>query len=94
MTYGSTNQVLRVDLETQSITAETLPDDFYRQYPGGKALAGYYLLKENPPHVDPLSPENTLVIAAGLLTGGPFPVATRFTVAARSPLTGAYDEAA
>ncbi len=93
MTYGSSNQVLRVDLTTQTITIETLPDDLYRQYPGGKALAGYFLLKENPPHVEPFSPENTLVIAAGLLTGGPLPVATRFTVAARSPLTGAYGEA-
>ena len=92
MSYGSTNKILRVDLTLQTVATETLDDSFYRQFPGGKALAGYYLLKENPPHVDPFSPDNTLVIASGLITGGPLGVATRFTVAARSPLTGGYGE--
>ena len=71
---------------------ETITEEFYRLYPGGKALAGYILLHEMPANVDPLSPENVLVIANGLLTGAPVSTATRYTVSARSPLTGGYGE--
>ncbi len=92
MAYGSTGAVLRVDLTHEILQTEYLDEAFYRRYPGGKALAGYYLLKENPAGVDPLGAENTLVLATGLVTGGPLGVATRFTAAARSPLTGGYGE--
>ena len=92
MHYGTTGQILRVDLTTGSWEIETLEEDFYRLYPGGKALAGYILLNEMPANVDPLSPDNVLVIANGLLTGAPVSTATRYTVTARSPLTNAYGE--
>jgi aldehyde:ferredoxin oxidoreductase len=38
--------------------------------------------------VDPLGPDNLLVVAPGLLTGGPAPTASRVHLGARSPLTG------
>lgn len=90
--YGTTGKVLRVDLTAGSWRVEQLSEKFYRQYPGGKALAGYILLNEMPADVDPLSPENVLVIANGLLTGAPVSTATRYTVSARSPLTLGYGE--
>ena len=92
MPYGSTAKVLRVNLTTRKIEVEELSEAFYRLYPGGKALAGYFMLKEIPPHTEPLSPENVLVIANGLLTGSPVSTATRYVVSARSPLTGGYGE--
>ena len=64
----------------------------YEMFPGGKALAAYLLLSELPAGVDPLGPDNMLVLANGLLTGAPFSTATRFTAAAKSPLTGGYGE--
>ena len=90
--YGTTGKIVRVDLGTGEIKFEELAEDFYRLYPGGKALAGYYLLNEMSPNVEPLSPENVLVIANGLLTGSPVATATRYVVSARSPLTNAYGE--
>ena len=90
--YGSTEKLLRVNLSTGSVGVETISEDFYRLYPGGKALAGYILLNEIPAHTEPLSPENVLVIANGLLTGAPVSTATRYVVSARSPLTNAYGE--
>ncbi len=90
--YGTTGKILRVDLNAGTWEVQTLSEDFYRQYPGGKALAGYILLHEMPAGVDPLSPENVLVIANGLLTGAPVSTATRYVVSARSPLTMAYGE--
>jgi aldehyde:ferredoxin oxidoreductase len=90
--YGSNERILRVNLTTGSLVQETLSEDFYRLYPGGKALAGYFLLHEIPPHTDPFAPENVLVIANGLLTGAPISTATRYIVSAHSPLTNGYGE--
>jgi len=90
--YGTTGKILRVDLLNGSWEIETLSESFYRKYPGGKALAGYILLNEMPAGVEPLSPENVVVIANGLLTGAPVSTATRYVVSARSPLTNAYGE--
>jgi aldehyde:ferredoxin oxidoreductase len=92
MTYRGIGKILRVDLTSHALQIEVLNEDLYRMYPGGKALAGYYLLSELPAHVDPLGPDNLLVLANGLLTGLPLATATRFTASARSPLTGAYGE--
>ena len=92
MTYGSTAKILRVNLSTNKLEVETLSEDFYRLYPGGKALAGYILLNELPAHTEPFAPENVLVIANGLLTGAPVSTATRYIVSARSPLTNGYGE--
>jgi aldehyde:ferredoxin oxidoreductase len=92
MLYGTTGKLLRVDLTTGSWEVEILSEEFYRLYPGGKALAGYILLNEMPANVDPLSPENVLVIANGLLTGAPVSTTTRYVVSARSPLTNTYGE--
>jgi aldehyde:ferredoxin oxidoreductase len=92
MGYGCTGKYLRVDLTSGTIREEAFDESFYRRYPGGKALAGYFLLHELPPHTDPFSPDNLLVLANGLLTGSPIATATRFTASARSPLTGAYGE--
>ncbi len=92
MKYGCTGKILKVDLTSGSIHTDTYDEAFFRLYPGGKALAGYFLLTEQPAGVDPLGPENTLVLASGVLTGAPFSTATRFTTAARSPLTGTYGE--
>ncbi len=90
--YATTGKILRVDLTAGTWEVEQLSEEFYRQYPGGKALAGYILLNEMPAGVDPLSPENVLVMASGLLTGAPVSTATRYTVSAKSPLTNAYGE--
>jgi aldehyde:ferredoxin oxidoreductase len=90
--YGTTAKILRVDLTHSTIETETLSEEFYRLYPGGKALAGYILLNELPPHTDPFAPENVLVFANGLLTGAPVSTATRYVVSARSPLTNGYGE--
>ena len=90
--YGTNEKLLRVNLSTGAVSVETISEEFYRLYPGGKALAGYILLTEIPAHTEPFSPENVLVIANGLLTGAPVSTATRFVVSARSPLTNGYGE--
>ncbi|MBI5351501.1 MAG: hypothetical protein HZB50_02560 [Chloroflexi bacterium] len=92
MKFGASGKILRVNLTKASVKTEYLPESFYQLYPGGKAMVGYFLLKEMRSNTNPYSPDNLLIIANGLLTGSPVSTATRFTVGARSPLTGGYGE--
>ena len=92
MSYGTSGKILRVDLTRGTIHTETFDEEFYRLYPGGKALAAYFLLRELAPHTEPLDPANILILANGLLTGAPFSTATRYTAIARSPLTRGFGE--
>ncbi len=93
MPYGFQGKVLVVDLTTGTIDIETPDETIYRRYVGGAALAAYYLLRELKPGVDPLGPENVLVFAGSVINGTPAAGSTRYTVAAKSPLTGGYGEA-
>jgi len=50
---------------------EPIEDTILERYLGGKGLSTHLLLKENPPGVDPLSPENNLILATGPVSGTP-----------------------
>jgi aldehyde:ferredoxin oxidoreductase len=91
--YGSWGKVLRVDLTERRTWTEEVDEATFRARPGGRAMIAHYLLAELPPSTDPLAPENLLVFAPGLLTGTPLSGASRHSVGARSPLTGAFGEA-
>jgi aldehyde:ferredoxin oxidoreductase len=93
MPTGYNGKILRVNLTTGAISEETPSEIVYRRYMGGSALSLYYLLKEQKPGVDPLGPENKLIFMSSVISGTPLPGLTRYTVAARSPLTGAIGEA-
>lgn len=88
MPHGYTGRILRVDLSRGAIEVEEPGEPFYRRYWGGQALAAHHLLREQGPGVDPLGPDNTLVFSTGVMTGSRLPAMPRFSVSARSPLTG------
>lgn len=91
--FGHNGKILRVDLSRRTFEEEQVPEILYRRYLGGGALSLYYLLKELKPKVDPLGPENLLIFAASAVTGTPALGFSRYTVAAKSPLTGGFGEA-
>ena len=93
MTLGYNGKILRVDLSTDTIAEQTPAELVYRTFMGGSALSLYFLLKEQGAGVDPLGPENKLVFMSSVVSGAPLPGLTRYTLAARSPLTGAFGEA-
>jgi len=93
MPYGYTGNILHLDLSSKKHWIENPPGNFYRTYWGGRALALYYMLREMKPHTDPLSPDNLLIFAPSVITGTPAPAIPRYTVCAKSPLTGAEGEA-
>lgn len=92
MSYGYTGKILHVDLNKSSLEIEEPDDSFYRKYMGGSALNLYYLLKEMPPGIDPLGPENIIAISVGVATGVSISGQSRVTVTAKSPLTGAIGD--
>ena len=71
---------------------EPIPEPILRSYLGGKGLGSYLLLKENPPHIDPFSPQNRLIITLGPLADTPFYGSSRYAVFTKSPQTGIYSE--
>jgi aldehyde:ferredoxin oxidoreductase len=89
---GFFNQLLRIDLSKKKSTVEPIPDSILRSYLGGKGLGSYLLLKENPPHIDPFSPENRLIFTLGPLADTPFYGSSRYAVFTKSPQTGIYCE--
>ena len=92
MIYGYTGKILRVNLSTSDITIETPDQTFYRMYMGGKGIIAHYLLKEVSPEADALGAENKLIFATGVLTGIPIAGTPRYTVGAKSPLTGGFGQ--
>ena len=90
MGYGFKDNILRVNLTTRETAVEHPGEAFYRQYLGGKALAGYYLNKEVSGDCDALSPDNKVIVATSVVTGAPIPGSSRFSVCAKSPQTDGF----
>ncbi len=86
MPNGSTGNILHVDLTTGALTVENPPESFYRKYLGGSAMGVYYLLKDLPPHADPLGPDNIFTVMLSPTTGAAISGQSRATVNAKSPL--------
>ena len=85
MAHGYNGKVLHVNLTTGQMDVEEPDEAFYRKYMGGSAMALHYLLKDMPAGVDPLGPDNVLVLALSVLTGTAISGQSRMTAAAKSP---------
>ena len=92
MPHGFTGTLLRVDLTSGKIQKRHPDTNFYRTYMGGGALGTYFLLTETSADVDPLDKRNVLTIAPGVTTGAPVSGASRVSVTALSPVTGAVGD--
>jgi aldehyde:ferredoxin oxidoreductase len=89
---GWTGNILRVNLTTRTHQKEPFTEEFARTWVGGRGFAAKILFDELLPGVDPLSPENKLIVALGPISGIPAPNTGKAVVAAKSPLTGFYGD--
>ncbi|MCU0845488.1 MAG: aldehyde ferredoxin oxidoreductase family protein [Spirochaetes bacterium] len=89
---GFYGRILVIDLSARTFAIESLPDRVYALYSGGKGLASWLLYRNNPPGVDPLSPENRIIFATGPATGTAVWGGCRYGVFTKSPQTGLYSE--
>ena len=83
-----TQKVLRVDLTSGRCTSEPLNRDWAHQYLGQRGLASRYFIEETDPTLDPLSPDNKMIMATGPLTGTCASTGGRYSVITKSPQTG------
>ena len=90
MGNGFMGKILRVNLTKGSISEERIPEDKMRKYLGGVGIATSYLYEEVPAGVDPLGADNKLIFMTGPLTGTISASAARYSVVAKSPLTGIW----
>lgn len=86
---GWTGKLLRVNLTTGESKVEDIPEEWLKEYVGGRGVADRYLYEELDPTVDPLSPDNKLIFATGPLTGTPVSCGARYMVVTKGALTGA-----
>ncbi|MFC1980649.1 aldehyde ferredoxin oxidoreductase family protein [Chloroflexota bacterium] len=79
---------LDIDLSTGKIIKSDIDPGFAREFVGGMGFSCKLLYDEVGPDVDPLSPDNVIIIANGTLTGTNAPCAARVEITTKHPLTG------
>ncbi len=85
-----TDKVLDVDLTSGNVRTIDISAVDRKKYIGGKGLALKLLYDHLEAGVDPLSPDNILVMMSGPATGTTAPSGGRFAVVSKSPLTGIF----
>ena len=85
---GWMGKLLVVDLASGEITTQPLDMEMARLFIGGRGLGARLLWDLVGPEVEPLSPENVLIIATGPMTATGFQTSNRFSVTTKSPQTG------
>ncbi len=90
--HGFFNRILSINLTEQSFEIETLPQEIYQTYLGGKGLASWLLYSRNPESVEPLAPDNHLIFATGPVSQSFVAGGSRYGVFTKSPQTGFYSE--
>ena len=90
--HGFYNKVLHINLTRRSFDQESVNDEVYQKYLGGKGLSTHLLLNNTKAGVDPLSEDNVLIFATGPTTNTTVWGSSRYGVFTKSPLTGLYAE--
>jgi len=90
--YGFYNKVLHIDLSKKSFQEESIGDEVYQEYLGGKGLGTYLLLNNTKAGLQPLSEDNALIFAIGPTTDKMVWGSSRYGVFTKSPLTNLYTE--
>ncbi len=83
--------LLRINLSSRKVYSDRIDEETMRLFIGGRGLAAKILWDEVK-DVDPLSPDNKLVVAAGPFNGLRTPSGGKLVIAAKSPLTGGYGD--
>ena len=86
--YGYSGKILHIDLTERKTWVEKKPEEWYKMYIGGVAMASRLAWENIESGCDPLSPGNVICVAGGLFCGTPVPVGGKWGLASKSPLTG------
>ena len=89
MLKGFTGVILRVNLSTAEIKREGINEEQAKLFIGGRGYGSKIVYDEVEPRIDPLSPENKVVIATGPAGGSSTPSSGRTMVITKGVETGA-----
>src|SRR5512136_2107736 len=81
-----------MDLQTGKVEKRPVAEEDKIKFLGGSGLAAKIFFDSFDPGMDPLSPENPLIVMTGPVVGTQFPGTSRFAVCGKSPLTGIWGE--
>lgn len=79
-----------VDLTNKTYKLTETPEEVLHDFIGSRGYAAKILYDNVGPEVEPFSPDNFLIFSPGPLSGTQWPSSARYTVTAKSPLTGVY----
>lgn len=87
---GYAGAFLRIDLTAKRAGSDTQYSEYdtLRQFVGGKGLGSYVLYTELKPGIDPLGPENKIILLTGPMTGSGAVTGSRLCLVAKGPATG------
>jgi len=89
---GYTGIILRVDLTTRKIHKEPLSESLCHKYIGGRGFIARLLYDELERGIEPLGPQNKVIVTTGPLSGQFAPSAGRTILGTKSPATRGYGE--
>lgn len=82
---GYAGQILQVDLTTGETTRIPLEEHLARSYIGGFGINTKLAYEYLPPRVDPLSPQNVIILGAGVLAGTMVTGSSRLVLTTKLP---------
>lgn len=88
MLGGYAGVIVTIELTDKQITKSEMPDELATKFISGRGLGDKLLYDIIPPKADPLSPENVLILSAGVLAGTASPFSSRSFLVTKSPLSG------
>jgi len=92
--FGYAGRILRIDLSTGKTKISPLSVEYAKKYIGGIGLGMRLLIENSKPGVDPLSPENPLILTTGPFSGTMAPTGGNgHAFVSKSPLTNGVGEA-
>ena len=87
-----TGKILRVDLSRGGATEENTREEWLDKYYGQKGLGIRYLLEDIDPSIDPLSPENEIILTPSIFGGTLIPNSGKLAITSKSPATGTVSD--
>ena len=88
MSGGYTGKLLIIDLSSGTVKHEVADEAVLRNFVSGRGLGIKLLYDRNTQGVEPLSPDNLIVLTTGVLGGTTSLFSSRVNITTKSPLTG------
>jgi len=82
-------RLIRLNLTNGKSQVEDIPEKWMKEYLGGRGIGVRYLYEELKPGVEPLAPDNKVILMMGPLGATTAMSVSRMALVTKSPLTGA-----